>query len=220
MHKSLIAAGIAATLLGSTISAAAHDGYHYAGLQGSGKNSYYGRARMRMPQRPSNCGSDCHVIGWVIMWDAYATGQYLEAGIGYSPGFSNTVMLWWATPDDSVMQVVGSVPFGTWVEVISRKDKTTNSAWAMWRWTDSQGVPREIKHTVALPGWTSGPGYHTTKAEVWTESGHPGNVMLDFEGIPTFVGDSYAWHVDGPWQPWNFWPYTQDLGQYGWFSVR
>ena len=192
---------LVACLLFASI-ASAHDGYHYAGIAGTAPSTDTTIATMMMPHKPTNCPSgDCHVIGWTVLWDAYATGQYVEAGIGYNRNKSKHVTLWWASPQHETMKKVATVPYGTWVLVAIYKPLGQEHAEVRWRWIDAQGVLQEIIKLIDTPGWLGNMAYHPTKAEVYTENGHPGNVELHFNGVWQWPGDQLYWHVEGKWAP-------------------
>ena len=67
---------------------------------------------------------------------------------------------------------------------------------ATWRWNGN-----EVTKRIKTPGWTGNQGYHPTVAEVWSPKGHPGNVEMYLEDVPTFEGDALYWHVEGEWTP-------------------
>lgn len=184
-------------LLLSTSFAQAHDGYHYAGLAGTQPVTDTTHAAMMMPHKPTNCSQPCHVIGWTILWDAYATGQFVEAGIGYNRNKSKRVTLWWASPQHGTMKKVGSVPYGTWVDVTLYKPLGEEYIEATWTWDEGEVVKR-----IKTPGWTGNMAYHPTKVEVWKPEGsHPRKVELHFEDIAQWPGDDLRWHIEGPWIP-------------------
>ena len=178
----------------------AHDGdYHYAGVAGTAPNTDRTWASMMMPYKPTHCSAPCHVIAWAILWDYGQTGQYVEAGIGYNRNKSKKVTLWWASPQHETMKKVASVPFGTWVDVELFKPAGQEYVEARWSWIgESAG---QITKQISTPGWTGNQGYHPTKVEVWSPKGHPGNVEMYLEDVPTFDGDALYWHVEGPWTP-------------------
>jgi hypothetical protein len=193
------------TLCLFTSPAYAHKGYHYIGLQGSAPSADTITVRMMMPTKPTNCKKRCHVIGWTILWDAYATGQYLEAGIGYNRSTSKQVTLWYATPNDPYINKVAAVPFGTWVTVTIHKPLGDTYGYVSWGWVED-GRWKEVVRTRSLPGWWGNAAYHPTKVEVHTKkNSHPGHVEVHFADIPTFEGDNYDWniHGDGPWLPYG-----------------
>ena len=197
MNKLIIA--IIACLLFADI-ASAHDGdYHYAGVAGTGQNTDTTWASMMMPHKPTHCSAPCHVIAWTILWDAYGTGQYVEIGIGYNRNKSKKVTLWWASPQHGTMKKVASVPFGTWVDVELFKPAGQEFVEARWSWI-GESAGQITKH-IKTPGWTGNMAYHPTKVEVWSPNGHPGNVEMYIEDVPTFEGDALYWHVEGEWKP-------------------
>lgn len=175
----------------------AHEGYHYSGLAGTQPVTDTTSAAMMMPHKPSNCAPPCHIIGWTILWDYGATGQYVEAGIGYNRTKSKRVTLWWASPQHDTMKKVGSVPYGTWVDVTVYKPLGVEYVIASWTWDGG-----EIVRRIETPGWVGNMAYHPTKTEVWKPYGsHPRNVELHFEDITRWPGDDLRWQVEGPWEP-------------------
>jgi hypothetical protein len=183
----------------------AHKGYHYAGLMGTAPSTDVMSVWMMMPSKPTNCSNGCHVLGWTILWDAYATGQYIEAGIGYDSASSGKLIAWYATPNKPYANKVVSLPWGAWVHIRVIKLSGVDTGTVYWGWYDGEKW-RERTITASVPGWWTTGAYHPTKAEISTvKSSHPGNVTIHFAGVETFPGDNYAWNVygDGPWLPYG-----------------
>ena len=139
--------------------------YYYTGMSETAQVAHLSQARMRMDAHPKCKGNSCHVLAWTVLWDANATGQYVEAGIGYASRFQcpkkASVGLWWASPQSLYGTRVGCVPRGTEVKVTVYREDGAAGILATWEWDGG-----EVSQWIDTPGWIVGPGIHPTKIEV------------------------------------------------------
>lgn len=164
--------------LGAVNPAYAHSGYHYAGVTNTSLST---KAQATITQNSipkKSRGSYVHTVGWVVLWDTDASGQYAEAGVGWSTSWhvpSGRVALWYATPQINTGVIVGNVPIGTPVQIIVTKPTVDPVAQITWTWVDpATGSSRTITATPGVPGWTDMDGIHPVKTEVYSASGdHP-----------------------------------------------
>jgi hypothetical protein len=178
-------------------------GYHYVGLSQTAPVAHANRAVMTLHAKPQPC-QWCHVMGWVVLWDADATGQWAEAGIGYSAWMSDgeKVSLWWASSEQDTGVAIDAVPFGTAVAVAMRKEDGEEEVRVVWSWRDGQGKQQVRVHAIPTPGWKTGPGIHPTKIEIYTdpENGaeHP-QVAMEMSGIAQLPTDNAFLHGAAPY---------------------
>lgn len=165
-------------VLGIANPAYAHPGYHYAGVTNTSLST---KAQATITQNsipPKPRVSYLHTVGWVVLWDTDASGQYAEAGVGWSTSWhvpKGRVALWYATPQVNTGVIVGNVPLGTPVQIVVTKPTVDPIANITWTWIDpATGNPRTITATPSVPGWIDMDGIHPVKTEVYSASGdHP-----------------------------------------------
>jgi hypothetical protein len=202
-------------------------GYHYAGFSQTASVARYNRAIMTLHKKPEPCvRGRCHVVSWVILWDLVHSGRWAEAGIGYNPSWKksgNRVSLWWASEDHPYGVVVGTVPYGTPVEVKMEKWDGDEEIQVLWCWRDANGQEQQLFRQVPAPGWETGPGIHPAKIEVFTDARNPvahPSVSMEMNGVAQFPEDNSVLQSSGPYIAWQHYPWVENLGQLGWFRVE
>jgi len=145
--------------------------YYYTGVSQTAQVSYLSQARMRMDAHPKCKVGICHAIAWTVLWDVHATGQYVEAGIGYFPHArckkNTSVALWWASPQKPSGVPIGCVPKGMDVKVTVYREDGEAGVLATWEWDGG-----EVSRWIDTPSWIFGPGIHPTKIEVYSLNEH------------------------------------------------
>ena len=176
--------------------------YYYTGVSETAQVAYLSQARMRMDAHPKCKGNSCHVLAWTVLWDANATGQYVEAGIGYASRFEcpkkASVGLWWASPQSLSGTVVGCVPRGTDVKVTVYREDGAAGVLALWQWEGG-----EVSQWIETPGWIVGPGIHPTKIEVCSskESVTPSPVSMTVSDVQFYNEDTQVFLQQTPPYP-------------------
>ena len=226
MFRSRLGLAIALILLFAS-SVQADFGYHYAGFSKTASVARYNRAVMTLHEKPQPCvRGHCHVVGWVVLWDVDHSGRWAEAGIGYNPAWKksgNRVSLWWASEDQPYGVVVGTVPYGTPVEVKIEKWNSNEEIRVLWRWRDANGQEQRLFRKVPAPGWKTGPGIHPAKIEVFTDAKNPvahPSVSMEMNGVAQFPEDNSILQSSDPYIAWQHYPWTENMGQLGWFRVE
>lgn len=176
--------------------AIAHEGYHYAGVTNTTGTASTTQATITHRENP-DC-SWCHTLEWTVLWDSNASGQYAEAGVGYSSWWSTPrrfAHLWYATPNGSEVTgvTVGKVALGTPVTITIVKN-TDQSATILWSWQECKRVcsQKQIVKTVAMPGWIDQDGIHPTKMEVYSSDGSHPSSCADFTNVAIYPDDINA----------------------------
>ncbi len=165
--------------------------YYYTGVSQTTQVAYLSQARMQMDAHPKCKVGICHAIAWTVLWDVNATGQYVEAGIGYFPHArckkKVSVALWWASPQKPSGVPVGCVPKGTEVKVTVYREDGEEGVLATWEWDGG-----EVSRWIETPGWIVGPGIHPTKIEVYSSNEHvqPSPVSLTVSEVLLYNQDT------------------------------
>ena len=149
-----------------------HAEYYYAGIANTAKVAYSTKMSSTMYQSPECERGACHAIAWSVLWDEGNTGQYVEAGMGYSPRFgckgSKPVGLFWATPAFPYGERVACVPLGYKITTTITKINGSNTVNIVWL------MPKvKVITTINVGDWYYGAGIHPTKVEVYSKTDVP-----------------------------------------------
>jgi hypothetical protein len=173
--------------------------YYYTGASETAQVAYLSQARMRMDAHPKCKGDSCHVLAWTVLWDANATSQYVEAGIGYVSRFQcpkkASVGLWWASPQSPSGTRVACVPKGTEVKVTVYREDGAAGVLATWEWEGG-----EVSQWIDTPGWIVGPGIHPTKIEVCSTKDEvtPSPVSMTVSDVQFYNADTQVFLQQTP----------------------
>lgn len=181
MQRTLITAIIALIMSVPFRFASAHEGYHYAGVT---QTSLISIAQATIQQNIIPEGEWVHALGWVALWDTDHSGQYVEAGVGWSSWWEipkGKVALWYATPEESLGVMVGNVHLETPVEITITKTTVDEVVEITFVWANPKTKKiRMINVYPGVPGWIDFDGIHPTKVEVYSSTGEHPEVNFTF----------------------------------------